>query len=275
MRKLNLFVPQWQDSGHSNEIFHGSSALRRFIGAAAVFEEVHVDQRGELRVEKDIFGHEVILDQLQRVRRVLDLQSPEVVFTLGGGCGVEVSVVSYLKDLYGDLDLFWFDAHGDINSPATSRSKYFHGMPLRFLVERFEKSEISALVSRLVPCSAVTLLGTRDLDDAEEIYLRDNGIELMTVDECGSDAAISKGIGRNPRTTAAYIHIDLDTIDPSEFRNVKCPARFGLSIARIARIVEMIREEKSVVGISILENMETEELELQKLQALIDHATGI
>ncbi len=275
MRKLNLFVPQWQDSGHSNEIYHGSSALRRFIGADAEFEIVEVTERNELRVEHGILGYQVILDQLRRVRRVLDVQSPEAVFTLGGGCGVEVPVVSYLKERYGDLDLFWFDAHGDINSPATSQSNYFHGMPLRFLVERIDPGELSALVPRLIPFAAVTLLGTRDLDKAEENYLRDNTIELLTVDACGSDVAISECICRDQDIPNAYIHIDLDAIDPREYRNVKCPAKFGLSIERVARIVELIRKEKRVVGISILENMETEERELQKLQTLLDHAIGI
>jgi arginase len=60
--------------------------------------------------------------------------------------------ISYLNKLYGgDLAVVWFDAHGDLNSPATSVSQNFHGMPLRCLLGDGEETLKSACFSLLRP----------------------------------------------------------------------------------------------------------------------------
>lgn len=272
MERLNLFVPQWQDSGHSNEIYYGSQALKNLLADTVRFNTISINEHGELKMEHDIFGYQVILDQLREVQTTLYRESPQKVLTVGGGCGVDVPIVSYLIERYGSLQLCWFDAHGDINSPATSSSKYFHGMALRFLLESFEENAISDFVHRTVPHSDVVLLGTRDLDEQERLYIESNNIRKISSDTCNGEVSKVENILTSPPFDNAYIHIDLDAIDPGEYRNVKCPARKGISISRTAKVVAMIRACRNVVGISILENMETDRRQLEKLRPIIEQA---
>jgi arginase len=233
MAKLNLFVPQWQDSGHSDEVFHGSHAVKELI---------------------------------------LNREDPEKTFTIGGGCGVDVPIVSHLIRRHGQVQLWWFDAHGDINSPEGSPSGYFHGMALRFLLERFPNNGISELVERSVPHSQVVLLGTRDLDEPERLYIEDNDIRLLSPDACDGDASQVGDLLDTAQGGTVYIHVDLDVIDPEEYRNVKCPAKGGIAIARVAGLIAEIKKRCTVVGISLLENMETNERQLEKLRPILDVA---
>lgn len=272
MAEMNLFVLLWQDSGLSNEIYLGSHALRRLIDNRVEFGTIAIPAAGSLSIEHDVYGYAVVLEQLRQVETALQDAKPASVFTLGGGCGIEVPIVGYLNQRYDDLEVFWFDAHGDINSPESSPSKYFHGMPLRFLTEKPTGNRISELVGRAVPHQRILLIGTRDLDDAERIYVKANAIEVLPPEECGI-AAISEGkIQRNGTDHHAYVHIDLDCIDPKEFCNVKCPAKDGVSIDRICDLLATIRKTMKVVGISVLENTETDAKELKRLLPILDLA---
>jgi len=272
MAEMNLFVPLWQDSGLSNEIYLGSQALKRLIDNRVEFRTIAIPATGSLSIEHDVYGYSAVFEQLRQVESALQDAKPTSVFTLGGGCGVEVPIVGYLNQRYDDLEVFWFDAHGDINSPESSPSKYFHGMPLRFLTEKPTGNRISDLVGRAVPHQRILLIGTRDLDDPERIYIKANAIEVLPPEECGIAALAVRKIQRNGIDQHAYVHIDLDCIDPKEFRNVKCPAKDGLSIERIGDLIATIRKTMKVVGISVLENTETDTKELKKLQPILDLA---
>ena len=64
------------------------------------------------------------------------LDSPDKLFTLGGGCDADVPCLLYLNEEYrGDLTVIWFDAHGDLNTPEESATSLFYGMPLRSLMD--------------------------------------------------------------------------------------------------------------------------------------------
>ena len=67
----------------------------------------------------------------------------------------------------------------------------------------------------------------------------------------------------------AYIHIDLDVIDPKCYRNVKCPAKKGLTIEELENSIRIIQEELDVAGLSIVENIEQNKAEIRKLKKII------
>ena len=275
MAEANLFVPLWQDSGISNEIYHGSLALRRLIGEEVKFHTVSVPEHGLLMTERGVYGYATVLNQLLLVQKALAEGRPATVFTVGGGCGVEVPILAYLAKIYPELAIFWFDAHGDINSPESSPSKYFHGMPLRFLLEHIEDNAISEIVSGEISPANVLLLGTRDLDAPEMDYLRTRKVHLLKPLECDLRHLEYEPIFSTAEKRRAYIHIDLDCIDPKEYKNVKCPAKDGLSIRRICKLIGVISKRMNVVGFSVLENVETDQTELKKLSPIMDWALKI
>src|SRR5476649_1796903 len=80
------------------------------------------------------------------------------------------------------IGLLWVDAHGDMNTPATSMSGNVHGMPLAALLgsEPSELSKIGTFSPKVLPEHTV-LVGIRNLDEREKVAVRDSGIHVFTM----------------------------------------------------------------------------------------------
>ncbi len=167
------------------------------------------------------------------------------------------------------MDLFWLDAHGDLNTPESSPGKYFHGMPLRFLLEKIPHNVISTIFNKISK-QDITLIGTRDLDVEEVDFIKKENLKLLKIES--SFNLLEKNISvylENTLKSHAYLHIDLDVLDPKYYRNVKCPTKNGLSIEELLRVIEIIRSKREIIGLSILENTELDYSKITKLERLI------
>src|SRR5258706_1931066 len=80
------------------------------------------------------------------------------------------------------IGLIWVDAHGDMNTPATSLSGNVHGMPLAALLGRepAELSKIGGALPKTVPATTV-LIGIRNLDEREKIAVKGSHVHLFTM----------------------------------------------------------------------------------------------
>src|SRR4051812_2350595 len=80
------------------------------------------------------------------------------------------------------IGLLWIDAHGDMNTPATSLSGNVHGMPLAALLgsEPAELSRIGSFSPKVLPAHTV-LVGIRNLDDREKVAVRNSGVHVFTM----------------------------------------------------------------------------------------------
>jgi arginase len=262
---LNLLVAQWQGSGYTNELYLGAEALGKYIKNLGIeFDEIEISKSDNTVLENDIIGYSIIKKQLERINNILREKMPNKIFTVGGGCGIEIPIISYLKEKEKDFKIIWFDAHGDLNSPKSSKSKLFHGMPLRFLLEKIEGNEISEKYNKIEKTNLL-LLGTRDLDPDEDLYINKNEIEKITVENYRENSSLIE----NMKESKVYIHVDLDVIDPLEFENVKCPAKNGFRISEIVKILKNLKANNEILGISILENTEKDELKLNSLKEVI------
>src|SRR5262249_15509592 len=84
------------------------------------------------------------------------------------------------KDL--PIGLLWVDAHGDMNTPATSLSGNVHGMPLAALLgpEPSELARIGGVSPKALPAHTV-IIGVRNLDDTEKVAVRDSHVHVFTM----------------------------------------------------------------------------------------------
>ncbi len=161
-RHMNLFFPQWQGAGRTNELMKGAREIREKYLKARNYIEVPVSEEENTKIENDILGYEHIFSQLRQAGSILAAEKPDSIFTVGGGCDVEIPSVSYLNGrLNGDLTVLWLDAHGDLNTPESSPSKCFHGMPLRTLLGDGDRQMVETAFSKLSP-SQLVLIGQRD-----------------------------------------------------------------------------------------------------------------
>jgi len=129
----------------------------------------------------------------------------------------------------GAVGVAWFDAHGDLNTMATSESGYIGGVPYAVALGwEFDDWRLAAGLAQPVRTEAAALLGTSDLDDAELEALRRYPILHLTAAELGQPAAISRMEAalqaRANEAPAWYLHVDLDVAGPEEVPGMMTPA---------------------------------------------------
>lgn len=251
MNTLYLYFPQWQGSGKTNDIYLGASNIKKELSDQFRFIELSQPENEELKTTSGVIGYKSVLRNLEQASKTIKSANPDLIFTLGGDCGVEVAPVTYLNDHYhSDLLVLWFDAHGDLNTPESSPSKTFHGMPLRMILGEGEPTLMKNCFSKLKP-DQVILVGTRDLDRPERDYVNDKEIKMIGPDSFSLDHLSS--IIKKSKRNNIYIHLDLDVIDPEELPNVMCPTTNGLSFSKVQDSINMIKEKFNVVGGSVVE----------------------
>jgi arginase len=110
----------------------------------------------------------------------------------------------------------WFDAHGDFNTPETTVGGFLDGMALAALTGRCWR-ELAGRIPGFEPVeeTGVTLAGARDLDPLEAAALKASAIRRLSVaDVLAGPAGDVEATGL--AGTPAYLHFDLDVLDPSE-----------------------------------------------------------
>jgi arginase len=155
---------------------------------------------------------------------------PERPLVLGGCCCAHVGAVEGLAARYDPLAIVWLDAHGDLNTPATSPSGTEWGMPLRMLLD-----------SETVAPGDVALVGARDLDPPEEEYIARAGLRLEAEGVAGA-------IGD---AEAVYVALDLDVLRPNGGVTAFMPTPGGPTAEETVALLERIAAAKPVAGLGL------------------------
>ncbi|AHI00723.1 arginase family protein [Kutzneria viridogrisea] len=172
------------------------------------------------------------------------------VLTIGGDCGVETVPLALARKRFGPgLGALWFDAHGDLNTPATSPSGAYHGMALRHAFGEGDRDFVAE-----VPVSArrVVLVGARNLDPGEQALIDRGLVRHVPVEQGWQTSWVTDAVVAS-RSPQFYLHIDLDVLDPSEFGEVTCPEPGGLTIAELVAAIRAVAALRPIVGAGITE----------------------
>ncbi|PSN11534.1 arginase [filamentous cyanobacterium CCT1] len=250
---LNLFFPQWQGSARL-ELYEGAKLLYDALHHRLFFDQVPVSLTYSLTTDQNILGYRQILAQLLEACRVIEAYNPQRILTIGGDCGVEIAPISFLNKKHNQsLNVIWLDAHSDLNTPSSSPSAHFHGMPLRVLLGEGDDGIVNCAFSTLRP-NQVFLVGTRDFDLAETNLIWQEKLSIFSVEDTNLEnydylfTALDK-----TGSDKIYIHIDLDVIDPEEFPHVACPTPNGIRMDKLKGLLIFLRTTFDVVGCSVLE----------------------
>ncbi len=158
--------------------------------------------------EAAVVAEETLEAQSESLAREL----PERPLVLGGCCCAHVGAVRELARRKGRIGLVWIDAHGDLNTPASSPSGNAWGMPLRMLIDAGD-----------VAAGDVTLLGARSLDPPERDFIVESGIH--------------RELGELPEHV--YVAIDGDAVEPDEL-DVFMPEPAGIPLDRLEALLARI-----------------------------------
>ncbi|MDI6407987.1 GNAT family N-acetyltransferase [Streptomyces albus] len=245
-------VPQWE--GSSSPTARRLADGARAVAALLPFPRVPVrcDERaGAGATVEGVRGLDVLADRLGAVREALATVTEPVTVTAGGDCGVELAPVERALRRHGDrLAVVWFDAHADLNIPASSPSGAFHGMVLRTLLG--EGPEALRPRHVLTP-DQVVLAGVRALDPAESEYVERHRVRRLTVTELAEPAALVEAVAATG-AEAVYVHLDLDVLDPADFASVGVPEPGGLRPHRLADCVRALARRFPLAGLGITEH---------------------
>jgi arginase len=199
-----------------------------------------------------------IIAQIVKVAAVLEEKHPLRLRNLGCDCGTDFAPIAHVLSRYREnLVVVWFDAHADLNTPATSRggsrSGHFHGMVLRALTGHAAFGLSGYLNPALSP-SQIILAGARELDPEENDYIAAETVTLVLSEDIGQSTWLSAlDVRAAVGITNAYIHIDFDVLDPAQFPWVGCPTPGGISIETLREAVAQVYDRFNVRGISAVE----------------------
>ncbi len=156
------------------------------------------------------------------------------------------------------IGLLWVDAHGDMNTPASSPSGNVHGMPLAALLgtEPKELSTIGGFFPTVRPEHTV-LIGIRNLDDREKEIVRASGVHVFTmkdIDRRGVAAVMEHAVALASSGTAGlHVSFDMDVCDPSIAPGVGTPVKGGLDYREAHLAMEIIADSGLLTSLDLVE----------------------
>ena len=155
------------------------------------------------------------------------------------------------------LGLIWVDAHGDMNTPATTGSGNVHGMPLAALLgqEPIELASIGSTPS-VLPDNTV-LVGIRNLDEREKEQIRASGVHVFTmkdIDRHGIANVAERALALAARGTGGiHVSFDMDVCDPTVAPGVGTPVKGGFDYREAHMIMELVADSGQLVALDLVE----------------------
>ncbi len=160
------------------------------------------------------------------------------------------------KDL--PVGLLWVDAHGDMNTPATSLSGNVHGMPLAALLgpEPVELARIGGVTPKVLAANTV-IIGVRNLDEREKVAVRDSRVHVFTmkdIDRRGIATIIEQALGLAGEGTAGiHVSFDMDVCDPQIAPGVGTPVKGGLNYREAHMMMEIVADSGMLTSLDMVE----------------------
>lgn len=249
-----LLMPEWQGSSSSRalQLTEGAAALREDLPSHTI--EVPVPLGAGDALGTPALRLSSVLRARDAATRLLhDLDA--VPITVGGDCASSFAGLSAAIARHGAdrLAVLWFDAHADLQHPATSPSGSISGMTLRHaLGEGVEDLRFAEPIRS----ELLTLVGTRAFDDEEIDEVSRRSIAHLPVPPELAAEEFAASVAERLRSTRAshvYLHIDLDVLDPAEFTAVHAPEPFGLTLAQLTSAVRAAVSALPLAGATVSE----------------------
>jgi arginase len=176
---------------------------------------------------------------------------------LGGDHSVALGSLVGMAKVRGAGGVVWIDAHGDLNTPATSPSGNVHGMVLAAALglagDSFKRD---GWPLPAVEPGKLALVGVRSLDDGERELLRTLDAKVFTmseIDRIGVEPCMREAIAHAAGAAFLHLSLDLDVVDPDYAPGVGTPVRGGLSYREAHLAMETVAESGLIDSIDVVE----------------------
>ncbi len=154
-------------------------------------EAYPVDSAADAKGEVNVVNAEVMGAGLKLVHDavVSACLKKAFVLTVGGDHSIAAATICAMTKTHPDLGVIWVDAHADANTPRTSPSGHYHGMPAAHCLGWFDQpgeageglsaSDLKGFewfTSGCLPENKLAYIGLRDVDPEEGRMLRRSGV---------------------------------------------------------------------------------------------------
>lgn len=180
-----------------------------------------------------------------------------VPLVLGGDHSVALGSLVGMAKVRGAGGVVWIDAHGDLNTPATSPTGNVHGMVLAAALglagEGFARD---GWPLPAVEHGKLALVGVRSLDDGERELLGTLDAKVFTmseVDRIGIEPCMREAIAHAGGAAFLQLSLDMDVVDPDYAPGVGTPVRGGLSYREAHLAMETVAESGLIDSIDVVE----------------------
>lgn len=194
------------------------------------------------------------------------------VLVVGGNCSHGPGVVAGLQQACGAearVGLVWFDAHGDFNTPRTSRSGSLGGMPVAVLAGlAYPDWRTRAGVARPLPVESLLLIGCRDLDEGEGRLLEEYGVRVTGMGDAGAVDDMGE------RSDVIYLHVDIDVLDAALVPGHRSAVAGGPSVAVLLAAMETVLATGKVAAIAVVSTSSAGELGHTTVESAADVIRG-
>ena len=176
---------------------------------------------------------------------------------LGGDHSVALGSLVGMAKVRGSGGVVWIDAHGDLNTPATSPSGNVHGMVLAAALglggDPFGRY---GWPLPAVEPGKVALVGVRSLDEGERTLLGQLDAKVFTmseIDRIGIEPCMREAIAHAAGASFLHVSLDMDAVDPEHAPGVGTPVRGGLSYREAHLAMETVAESGLIDSMDVVE----------------------
>ena len=184
------------------------------------------------------------------------IEQGEIPIFLGGDHSAAIGTIGGVSHNQS-CGLIWVDAHGDFNTPETSKSENIHGMALAVLLGHGSKELINiGRPGAKVDPENVIMIGIRDLDPEEKKMLAESGCTVYTmrdIDELGMHEILRKTLKKLGHLPTIHLSLDMDAVDPQEAPGVGTPSHGGLTYREAQLIMETICDSGKLQSVDVME----------------------
>src|SRR4249919_3309355 len=182
-----------------------------------------------------------------------------IPLVIGGDHAVAIGTLGGLASAHGAPGgVIWFDAHSDINTPATSPSGNVHGMPLAIALgladdDRFRSGRWPL---PMIAEESTVLIGVRSVDEGERRRMSELGLKVFTmhdIDRYGMHRVVEEAI--EITSTGPFVHIsfDMDVVDPDQAPGVGTPVRGGITYREAHLAMELVAKHGMLTSLELVE----------------------
>ena len=191
-------------------------------------------------------------------RLVRDARAKDAVpLVLGGDHSIALGTLVGMASAHGPGGVVWIDAHGDLNTPASSPSGNVHGMVLAAALGLGGPSFAhDGWTLPAVEAGRISLVGVRSLDAGERELLGRLDAKVFTmseIDRVGIEPCMREALAHASGPNFVHVSLDMDVVDPEHAPGVGTPVRGGLSYREAHLAMEIVAESGLMSSLDVVE----------------------